>query len=453
MSQDLPKLIAAPDIIPPATEAMQHPEFWINRIGGNPDRKIMTPEQIRTFNSKNRTRSSGHKDVHGNTVTVDSEVTRGNFMGITYHIEDPLLLHTYPVEKLRERLQRIIDHIRNGNFWDRRRIPYPEGKKQELIAAIDIGSLSGEVTPRYGITVRNTLNRVAPTADRVFGSQYQWLDMFQNSVFETGTPVAVLHASKDGEWLCVKSDISIGWVPASNVALGDADFIRDLADPDDFVVAITHKVPIYADKECTIWLTDLYMGAKLGLKDKVAAAYRVNVPFRGHDGAVMAVNGWIKAGAEVSAGYQPYTQRNVITTFFRLLNRPYGWGGMDHERACTGTIRAVFRTFGIFMPPWTTFQLAYTDHVITFPKDTSKEEKYRYLDTCEPGITVCGFDWHVTLYLGKVDGFHYVIHQNGYSYHDENGNEVRVGRVSVNTTELEGGADIGQWTDLAVFKP
>ena len=195
------------------------------------------------------------------------------------------------------------------------------------------------------------------------------------------------------------------------------------------------------------------MGARLRLVDTSKGGYWVQIPYRREDGSLESANGWIKPDADVSVGFQPFTQRNVITTAFKLLNRPYGWGGTNHERDCVGTIRAVYRTFGICMPRWTVFELYSTDHVTIFPKDTPKEVKYRYLDTCPPGITVCGFDWHVVLYLGKVDGIHYIIHQNGYSYHEADGTEVRVGRVSVNHTELEGGADINNWTELSVFKP
>ena len=44
----------APMIIPPATEEMQHPEFWIKRIKNNPDRVIMTLGEIAELNKKNR---------------------------------------------------------------------------------------------------------------------------------------------------------------------------------------------------------------------------------------------------------------------------------------------------------------------------------------------------------------------------------------------------------------
>jgi len=451
--QGQPKLLAAPDIVPPATEEMQHPDFWISRLDGDPDRVIMTPEQIEALMAKNRTRPLERKDVNGNAVAVESELQGGNFMGITFHLEDPLSVDSYSGPEIRARLGRSIDFFSDGDFWDRRRIPYPAWKKRELAGMINADTVPDTVTPRRGIIVRHTLNRNVPTNDRVYRGQQHWLDMFMNAVLETGTPVSILHASRDGSWLYVRSEYSHGWVPAANVAEGSIRDIRRLAEPRDFIVAIAHKVPVYADRECSRWLSDIYMGARLGLKGKSDAGYRVTVPFRMHDGALAAVDGWIRPDASVSVGFQHYTRRNVIETVFRLLGRPYGWGGTDHERDCVGTVRAVYRTFGINMPRWTTYELACTDHVVTFPADTPKEVKYRYLDACEPGITVCGFDWHVTLYLGKVDGVHYVIHQNGFSYHDDDGNELRVARVSVNHTELEGGADIGRWTDLAEFRP
>jgi hypothetical protein len=143
----------------------------------------------------------------------------------------------------------------------------------------------------------------------------------------------------------------------------------------------------------------------------------------------------------------------VINTIFRLLNRPYGWADSDHERDCCGTIRVVLKTFGIFTPRWTIHELHSTDHVAVFSKDTPTTVKYEYLGACEPGITVCGFSGHIVMYLGKVDGVSYVIHQNGYSYYNNEGTEIRVGRVTVNDTELEGGSKIDYWTEISTFKP
>ena len=451
-SQENAKLLAAPDIIPPATETMQHPEFWVNRLD-DPDRIIMSHEEIQEFNKNNQSRSLERKDIHDKTIKIDNIVSQGNFTGIQFHLEDPLKLKIVSGKSLHEKFRQTRDYLMNGDLWDRRNIPYPDSRKQEIIADFNESSIPESVLPRYGITVKHTLNRVVPTHEKVYRSQYNWLDMFQNAVLETGMPVAILHESKDRDWLFVKSVYSTGWVPAANIAESPVKDIRLLVESDDFIVATAHKIPIYADRDCNTWLTDIYMGAKLKLKKKSKIGYNILVPFRNPDGSLKAIDGWIKPDADVNVGFQPYTQRNVISTIFKLLNRPYGWGGTDHERDCVGTIRAVFKTFGIFTPRWTTFQLYHTDHVITFPPEEPKDVKYRYLDSCEPGITVCGFNWHVVLYLGKVDDVHYVIHQNGFSYHDEDGTEYRVGRVSVNYTELEGGADITRWTALSIFKP
>lgn len=448
-SQDA--LLNAPDVIPPATEEMQDPAFWIARID-NPDRDIMTAAEIKDFNAKNRTRSLTHKDINGKDIVIDPILSGGNFGGILFHISDPLDIDTFDGRELGALLNDGKKFIETTDLWDRRQIPYPDWRKQELIGEMNIDAVPATITPRYGVTVRHTLNRLAPTHEKVYRGQFQWLDMFQNAVIETNSPVAVLHASKTGDWLYVRSDYCSGWVPAENIATGSADDIRSLVETDDFVVATGHKAPIYADRDFKVWHVDLYMGARLKLKQKSGSHYAVIAPVRKPDGTLGTIDGYIRADAPVSAGYQQYTQRNVIETFFSLLGRPYGWGGTGNERDCVGTIRAVLRTFGIFTPRWTVFQLNHTDHVISFPADTPVAEKYRLLDQCEPGITVTGFDWHVLVYLGKVDGVHYVIHQNGYSYHDKDGNEVRVGRVAVNHTELEGGADIKRWTELSVFK-
>ena len=57
--------------------------------------------------------------------------------------------------------------------------------------------------------------------------------------------------------------------------------------------------------------------------------------------------GWVMPDAEVSVGFLPFTQRNMINTVFTLLNRPYRGGGGEHERDCDGTVRTVLKVFGI----------------------------------------------------------------------------------------------------------
>jgi hypothetical protein len=179
----------------------------------------------------------------------------------------------------------------------------------------------------------------------------------------------------------------------------------------------------------------------------------VLVPFRKSDGGFEAVPGLVKPDAGVSVGYQPFTQRNIITTFFAKLNDP--WSGPDayEARHCCGTVRGVLRTFGIKVMDSTTFQLHASDHVISYPESTATDIKYGYLAKCEPGVTLLGSPAHVILYLGESGGRHYVIHSTGYDYKRDDGTVMMLRRVNVNDTELEGGSQVNTWTYMCELKP
>jgi len=266
-------------------------------------------------------------------------------------------------------------------------------------------------------------------------------------------PVAVLHASKDRTWLYVRSEIAFGWVPAENVAFGSAQVLQKYDDARDILVALEHKVPVYGDPKFDRFTEHLFIGSKVNLVGKVANGYRVLIPVRKPDGSFATADGWVKKESKVSAGYQPLTQRNIITTMFNMLYRPYGWADSDHEYDCCGTIRVVLRTFGIKTGRWTSYELHATPHVIAFNRKTEKEKKYDLLKGKEPGITLVGGAGHICMYLGEVDGRHYVIHQGGYSYKGDDGVMYHFRRVNVNDTELEGGSNIGSWTEISTIKP
>ena len=445
--------VAAPDIIPPATEKMQHPEFWISRINSDPEQIIMTPGQIEELNSKNKTRPLETTDINGDPYSIRGVVDNKDIIGVQFYLEDPLSMQSIPGDSLRARFRRGRDYWMRGDKFDRRRIKWPESRRLELVEATNEEAIPDTVIPRYGMLVKHTLNRIMPSNEAGFGSQNSWLDGLQANSLETGMSVAILHTSKRGDWYYVKSEISFGWIPAVNVAEGSIKKIRHLSEPDEFVIAVSHKVPVYTDSDFNAYLTDIYLGSRLRLIKETDDGYRMLVPFRREDGSLDAVKGWIKPDAEVSTGFQPFTQKNVIETVFRLLYRPYGWAGSDHERDCCGTMKSVLKTFGIMTPRWTTHELHSANQVTVFPKGTAKEVKYSFLDSCEPGITLCGFNGHIVMYLGKVDGKYFVIHQSGYNYRDEEGTTFRVARVIVNDTEIAGGANIERFTEISTFKP
>ena len=448
-----PALVSAPDIVPPATEAMQHPEFWIERIGPDAEKVIMTPAQISKLNRENLTRSLETQDINGKPYSFAKTIREYEQAGLQFHPLDPLSIRQFPGDSLRVSLARIRQVVANTNYWDRRGLPYTAAMKREILDLMGENNIQTTGSLRYGVVVTHTMNRMVPYEMPAFWGQYAWQDLFNTGALETGTPVAVLHVSTDGAWCYIRSEYAYGWISAVNVAFGTPDQIRRLTEPKNFIVALLHKIPVFADQGFQTLATEIYQCARLPLMEKTTAGYRVLVPHRKADGSLEIATGWLRPDADVSVGYQPFTQANAIRTMFRLLNRPYGWGNSCNERDCCGAIRTVLRTFGFDVPYGTSHELHSTDHVICFPKETPKDVKYKQLDTCEPGITMCGFDGHIVMYLGKVDNSYFVIHSNGYSYHDKDGTEIRIGRVGVCDTEIEGGSYIGEWTELTTFKP
>jgi len=443
----------APKVVPRTTEEMQHPEFWINNINGDPDRVIMTAEQIAELNRKNRSLPKPIRDINGDDYSIDNVIWSKESIGLQYNVEDPLSIEFFPGDSLIVRLQRHRDYFDERTRYDRRQMKYDEDAKNRLYEMTDPASIPSVITPKYGILVRHTLNRVLPTNQPAYGGPTSWLDMLQSTSLDVAMPLAVLHTSKDNDWYYVRSEIAFGWVPADNVAIGTADEIREYVGAEDILVAVTHTVPVYGDMDFKSFLTDLYLGSRCRLLNSSSNGYRVLMPYRKSDGSFETVPGWVKPDAKVSVGYQPFTQRNIITTMFNILYRPYGWADSHHEWDCCGAIRVVLRTFGIFTGRWTSYELHATDHVIAFPRGTPKEKKYELLEGCEPGICLVGNAGHINMYLGEVDGRHYVIHQGGYSYKGEDGTTMRFRRVNVNDTELDGGSNIGGWTEISTLKP
>jgi hypothetical protein len=433
----------APRLSPNTTEEMLHPEFWIANIKGNPDRVILTQEQIVELNRKNSAKTYEFKDINGKPYTL-----RTNSL-----VEDPLSIRSFSGDSLRVLIKNYLRAMESGTLYDFRKKKYEDDMKKKITEQADVGAIPAKVTPRYGVLVAPSSHRKFPTNSETWSEQTGWISNNSFNGLDAAAPVAVLHTSRNGDWYFVRSEFNFGWVPALDVATGSVNDIRNYVESRDFIIVTTGKVPVYSDKASKNFLMDLYMGARIGLVKKGSDGYHVLAPFRKADGTFETAPGFVKPDAGVSVGYQPYTQRNIINTFFSKLNDPWSGGDADEARHCCGTVRGVLRTFGIKVMDSTTFQLHASDHVISFPKDTPNSVKYSCLKDCEPAVTILGSPAHVILYLGEVNGRHYVIHSTGYDYKRDDGTVMILRRVNVNDTELEGGSQIDTLTYFCQLKP
>lgn len=447
----------APKVVPNTTEEMQTPGFWISRLKGDPDRVILTPSQIAEKNrgtQRMRERIKKLKDINGDPYSIDRVIRKNDMTGVQYRIENPLTIKTFPGDSLRARLRTHREFFDRRTYYDDRRMEFDDDKKNELYAKTDAESIPDVITPRYGIVSTHTMNRVLPTSEEAYGRPGDWYTKgLQSASCDVAMPVAILHESKDKDWYYVRTEDSFGWTQAANVAVGSPNEIRNYVDAKDFIVALTHTIPVYGNDTFDLFLTHLYMSSKFKLIEKTGRGYHVLVPFRDANGYVKFVDGWVKPDAKVSVGYQQFTQRNVFNTLFNLLYRPYSWNDADHEWNCCGFMRVVLKTFGIKNGNWPAFEMHYSDNVFVFPADTPREKKYEYLNKCEPGMCLVGGDGHMNMFLGNVNGRNYVIHMGGYDYYAEDGTVMMYRRVNVNDTELDGNYNVDNWTKISSLKP
>jgi hypothetical protein len=433
----------APGISPNTTEEMQHPEFWISNVKGDPDKVVLTPEQIVVLNKKNSTKRYDFKDINDKPYSLKTNTL----------VEDPLSIRTFSGDSLRVLIKNFQNELVRGTFYDFRKKKYEDSMKKKINDQANIDTVPKIVTPRFGILTAPSSHRRFPTQNETWSEQNGWISNNSFNALDAASPVAILHVSKDGDWYFVRSEFNFGWVPSLDIAAGSLKEIKDYVDASNFIMVTTGKVPVYSDNKTGNFLMDLYMGARVRLVNKAADGFHVLVPYRKSDGTFEAVPGFIRPDAGVSVGYQSFTQRNMINTFFTKLDDPWSGGDTYEARHCCGTVRGVLRTFGIKVMDSTTFQLHASDHVISCPKETPNEVKYSLLKGCEPAITLLGSSEHVILYLGEVNGRQYVIHSTGYDYKREDGTVMMLRRVNVNDTELEGGSQVNTWTYMCVLKP
>jgi hypothetical protein len=423
----------APDALPGVEPEMLTPGYWI-ALQDDADEVIMTPGEIERFNERVRTKNVEFKDRFGKKDPMLSNFDFKLSIGLLMNPVLPLeLADTVSGDSLRDILKSDIEYLFSRDFYDGRNAIYSDRMKKEIYEKINIAGVPDTITRRFGIIVNRANMRLYPTSTPGF-SETRWaMDYFQTSALYTIKPVAILYESVDGDFYYVESPTARGWVAAKEVALAEREEIRKLVEDDNLLMATANKVPIYGDPSFKNFVRYFYFSSTTPLINYVSNGYVVKLPYRKPDGSLDIAIGYVKPDADVNIGYLPYTKRNVLTQIFKLLNQPYGWAGQHNNRYCSGTQRVLLNCFGIVVGSWPNFILAASDNLVYIDPALSTEEKIAQVSEIEPVITMAGTGGHVVLYLGKArNGKLYYIHNAGWGYKDDNGEQLTVNRVAVN---------------------
>ena len=408
-------------------ERMLDPNFWIGQ-SRHPDTILLTSSDIDRLNEEIRT------TFQAGVLLLDETVLRSG--------------QTLRWKLLRE-YDSLIDRLSVG--------PHNRGKgfRKSLLQNLALERISDEIPVRYGIVTRFCDQRLLPTTVAAIADpESQDIDLVQNSALDIGTPVRILHESRDGRWLYVHCDISSGWIKGESVASCDREAVNRFLKPDTPVVFLQPKSPILVTHSANSNPSGrLRMGAYLPFAgDCSGPSISVWVPRRTTDGNLKMCKGWVSDN-DVRIGFLPLTPRNITTQAFRMLGAPYGWGGKGHAQDCSRLIQEIFATMGLMLPRNSGDQAKVLETIASFGQEAGcwdRMERIRL--SAEPGESLLYMKGHIMLYLGEMGTSVYVLHAtHGYRKpHPDGERFVRLNRVVVSDLWLGEGTRKGSLCERLV---
>lgn len=289
--------------------------------------------------------------------------------------------------------------------------------------ALALDGIPAQVALRFGLVVRRADLRAFPTATRVFSEPGDTdIDRFQEDALFPGAPVAIVHVSRDGEWLFVESERYRAWIRASLVAIGSRAAVADFAARaarGPIITGATART-VFTPEAPEVSDVQLEMGVRLpradvdgatALHGQMPAFGRViELPVREHDGALSFSPALVPAAADVADDALPYTRATLIRQAFKFLGERYGWGHGYNARDCSGFVSEIYRSVGILLPRNTGAQATSPalDRIDVAP-DMSRDQRMQLLREADVGDLVF-IPGHVMMVIGHVDGEPWVIH-------------------------------------------
>lgn len=319
---------------------------------------------------------------------------------------------------------------------------------------------------RYAFVTRETVLRAFPTADPSyeFADDVEF-DLFAETSLRVFEPVVVLHTSADGKWYFIQSYNYRGWAPADSLALAASrSEWSGYLDPAQKLVVTGNRLRLGVNPyEEQLSELELTMGTVLPLvsqADKPGEIDRVStesgrvvlLPTRQEDGSLQVQQAIIPWNADVSEGYLPYTQENILLQAFKLLGDRHGWSGTLSSRDASSLVMDVYQCFGLHLPRNSSQQALLSGEGPSLD-GLGEEEKREALLSAAPG-SLLSMDGYTGIYLGEENGEPYALHSLFVVY-DVGGNERIINAAVVSDLTLctdSGESYLGQMKSVKALK-
>ena len=418
----------APEIPPHGvigvTDAQLDPQYWVRH--GASSHIVLDESAIEAQNAKLKQLDRSVHDLEKLPRTMTASEVRAWIAKISERPEDPL--------------------------YDDQGKAVPANALDALEADLNLAAIPATQATRFGLVVRRAALRTFPTMYRVFSEPDDGtdIDRFQEDALFAGTPVAILHRSRDGQWLFVVSPLYAAWIDERFVGEGTADEVFAYTRKEPYVVVTGARAhTVFTPERPEVSELALEMGQRLPLltdwpADKPVngqsayTSYIVELPMRSvDDGSLHFTPALLQKNSDVAEDYLPLTRANLIRQSFKFLGERYGWGHSYNSRDCSGFVSEVYRSFGVQLPRNTRDQgVSPALNRIAFTADDDHDKRLAVLREAQVGDLIY-IPGHVMMVIGQDGGGPYVIHDTtGITYRDGDGVLSRVHLNGVSVTPL-----------------
>lgn len=282
----------------------------------------------------------------------------------------------------------------------------------------------------FGMVVARAPLRRFPSGQRAFDAEGGVdIDRLQESALFPGTPVAILHESRDAEWLFVQAENYAAWMSAEDVAIAPRNTVMAYAakQPRRYITGSQVRTVFlpYANNPYAKDFSELVldMGSSFPvrsvwpLSEPISGqgslgSWIVELPLRAHSGTLDFRTALIPRSADTAAAPLPASQANLIRQGFKFLGERYGWGHDYHARDCSGFVSDVYRSLGILLPRNTgDQQRSQAFERIAFEPELTRSQRIERLNKLRIGDLVF-IPGHVMMVIGTDRYGPWVIHDS-----------------------------------------
>lgn len=255
------------------------------------------------------------------------------------------------------------------------------------------------------IAINNTLARMLPEHAPDFlhfslpGQGFPF-DNLQEASIWAGTPLYVLHFTKDKAWaLVLTPDCYFAWINTNDFAYASENFIKKYSEAaKKGLIAITKTgLPILDSDNNFKFLS--YIGSVFPLDKQNDANYEILIPVKDKNNNAIIARA---KTAKSNAGKMPLTlsRKNMANLITELKERPYGWGGAYFFNDCSQEMKNLFTPFGIWLPR-NSAQQAYLNQKTDLSSFKLKDRLNGIKSLATPLTTLIYTEQHIMLYIGN----------------------------------------------------